>query len=137
MPRRIKCPNCGAPLILLRNGREAKCEYCDSEFEIETDEEEMEPDRPTESYEYGHTRAVSSTKPSPKSKKVCMALCICFGWLGIHQFYVGKIGWGIAYMFSYGLFFIGWIGDISKIAKGEFTDSEGCPVCLDYGAPTL
>ena len=30
-----KCPNCGGVLDLINGGRAAKCQYCDSEFEIE------------------------------------------------------------------------------------------------------
>lgn len=62
---------------------------------------------------------------SPKSKIVALILCIFFGGLGIHKFYVGKIGMGILYFFTAGLFGIGWIIDIIIIATGHFKDKNG------------
>lgn len=46
----------------------------------------------------------------PKNKWVALALCI-FTFCG-HKFYEGKIGLGILYLFTVGLFGIGWIMDI-------------------------
>lgn len=46
----------------------------------------------------------------PKNKWVALALCI-FTFCG-HKFYEGKIGMGIIYLFTGGLFFVGWIIDI-------------------------
>lgn len=66
-----------------------------------------------------------TTVTSDKSKKTALWCCIFGGFLGIHQFYVGKIGKGILYMFTAGLFCIGWIVDIIKIATGSFTDNAG------------
>lgn len=39
-------------------------------------------------------------------------LCLYLGFLGIHKFYERKIGVGILYLFTCGLFFIGWFYDI-------------------------
>lgn len=65
---------------------------------------------------------------SPKSKIVALVLAILFGTLGIHRFYVGKIGSGILYLFTGGLFCIGWIVDIIKIVTGKFQDKNGLPL---------
>jgi restriction system protein len=65
---------------------------------------------------------------SSKSKTVALILCIFFGCLGVHRFYVGKIGTGIIYIFTGGLFTIGWIIDIIKIATGTFTDGAGVAI---------
>lgn len=54
-----------------------------------------------------------------------LLLCIFLGGLGVHRFYVGKVGTGILYLFTGGLFGIGTLVDIIKIAIGKFTDKDG------------
>lgn len=49
------------------------------------------------------------------SKKVDLILCLSLGYLGIHKFYEKKIGIGILYLFTVGLFAIGWIYDCMKL----------------------
>lgn len=68
------------------------------------------------------------TNSSDKSRGTALILCILAGWLGLHQFYVGRIGKGILYMFTFGLFFFGWIGDLLKIINRTFTDNVGNPL---------
>lgn len=65
------------------------------------------------------------TITSDKDKTVALLLCIFLGGLGIHLFYVGRIGKGILYLFTCGLFGIGWIVDIIQIACGNFKDNTG------------
>ena len=60
-----------------------------------------------------------------KSKMVALLLCIFLGGLGIHRFYVGKIGTGIIWLLTGGCFRIGYIVDIVMIATGKFTDKAG------------
>lgn len=60
-----------------------------------------------------------------KSKMVALLLCIFLGTLGIHRFYVGKIGTGIIWLLTCGCFGIGYIVDIVMIATGKFTDKAG------------
>ena len=65
---------------------------------------------------------------SHKSKMVALILAIFLGYLGIHRFYVGKVGSGIIWFLTGGLFVCGWIYDIAKIASGTFTDGAGCVI---------
>jgi Predicted membrane protein len=46
---------------------------------------------------------------------VTYALWFFAGTLGLHKFYLGKVGWGIIYLFTFGLFFIGWFVDLFLI----------------------
>lgn len=41
-------------------------------------------------------------------------ITLLFGWLGVHKFMDGKIGIGLLYVFTFGLFGIGWIIDVVK-----------------------
>jgi restriction system protein len=65
---------------------------------------------------------------SAKSYWVTLLLCISLGIFGIHCFYVGRIGRGILFAFTGGLFIIGWLGDIFKILSGTFKDGAGMPI---------
>lgn len=62
---------------------------------------------------------------SEKSKAVAALLCFFVGLLGIHRFYVGKIGSGLLWMFTGGLLGIGAIVDFFVILFGSFTDKAG------------
>lgn len=52
---------------------------------------------------------------NPKNKWVAFALCFFLGFVGAHKFYEGKIGMGILYIFTGGIFGIGVIIDLIKI----------------------
>ena len=68
------------------------------------------------------------TGTSDKKKWVAFFLCLFLGFLGIHRFYVGKIGTGLLYMFTVGLFGIGAFVDLIKILLGTFRDNVGAPL---------
>ena len=65
-------------------------------------------------------------KISKKEKTIALILAIIgiFGVAGIHRMYVGKIGTGILWLLTGGIFFIGTIVDIVKIANGNFQDKQ-------------
>lgn len=67
-------------------------------------------------------------RTSPKSKKTTMILCVCLGYIGIHDFYLGRIGSGILKLFTVNLFLFGWISDMVKVASGTYKDGAGEPV---------
>ena len=50
-----------------------------------------------------------------KNKWVAFVLCLFLGLVGAHKFYEGKILMGIVYIFTAGLFFVGWIIDLIAI----------------------
>jgi restriction system protein len=47
----------------------------------------------------------------PKNKWVALLLCFFLGYLGAHKFYEGRIGLGVLYIFTCGLFGIGLLVD--------------------------
>ena len=62
---------------------------------------------------------------SPKSRLVTLLLCIFVGGLGVHRFYVGKVGTGVVWLLTAGCFGIGALVDLILIICGSFTDQEG------------
>lgn len=60
-----------------------------------------------------------------KSRLVALLLCIFFGVLGLHRFYLGYWGWGLIYLFTGGIFGIGWIIDIIRLILGGLKPKDG------------
>jgi len=68
---------------------------------------------------------------SPRSRLVVLLLCLFFGALGVHRFYVGKIGTGVLWLLTVGLLGIGALVDFIMIGAGSFRDANGLRV-LDW-----
>lgn len=94
----IKCPECGREI----SDTAEKCPNCgyplieETPYPISTEEQETE---------------------IQKDRNTALILCIFLGCFGAHKFYEGKIGIGILYLFTGGLFCAGWIIDIIDIAR--------------------
>lgn len=68
------------------------------------------------------------TLASEKKRKTALVLCLVTGMFGGHLFYVGRIGKGILYACTGGLFLIGVIMDAIAIASGSFKDNVDAPL---------
>ena len=62
---------------------------------------------------------------SDKSNTVALLLCFFIGFLGVHRFYVGKIGTGILQLVTLGGLGIWALIDFIMIVMQKFTDGEG------------
>lgn len=62
---------------------------------------------------------------SKKKRLPALLLCLFLGGLGIHRFYVGKIGTGILQLCTLGGLGIWVLIDLIMIIVGAFTDKEG------------
>lgn len=62
---------------------------------------------------------------SPKSRLVAFLLCTFVGMLGVHRFYLGRVGSGIAMIFTLGGLGIWLLIDWIIILCGSFKDGDG------------
>lgn len=121
-----KCSACGAPL---QNGTCAYCGATSASAQAANmpggGQQTPYPTQP----QPGSNQGVPVTNPYTnvplKSKWTAFLLCFFLGYLGIHNFYVGKIGMGILYLLTLGLFGFGWVIDIFRILLNAFRDSYG------------
>lgn len=73
---------------------------------------------------------VTPAGASPKLRLVALLLCLLVGMLGVHRFYVGKIGTGILELITLGGLGIWVLVDLILIIVGAFKDKEGRPVLV-------
>ena len=62
---------------------------------------------------------------SPKNYIASLLLCFFLGTLGIHRFYVGKVGTGILMILTVGGLYIWQLIDLILIIVGKFRDKQG------------
>lgn len=65
------------------------------------------------------------TDASSKGFVPTLLLCFFFGVLGVHRFYVGKVGTGILQLLTLGGLGIWALIDFIMIVVGSFTDKQG------------
>jgi TM2 domain-containing membrane protein YozV len=72
--------------------------------------------------------ANTTTATGQKSWLVALLLCFFVGVLGVHRFYVGKIGTGVLMLVTIGGFGLWALIDLITIAVGKFSDKQGLPL---------
>ena len=126
----MNCKNCGA-----NNKEGAKfCEYCGTSLPkpqepqapvtviINNNVGSTPEEKPQPQSSYTSNYSLYDYLPAKKSKGTVFIICLLFGWLGMHKFYVNKSTEGVLYLLTFGLFGLGRIIDIIKILNGNFTD---------------
>ena len=120
--RRTKmfCRNCGKEID---NGARF-CTHCGASVSAGTAPIQPQYQQPVINIVNTNTN-VNSFGYEHKSKWVAFFLCLLLGEFGAHRFYVGKIGTGIIWLFTFGFFGIGWVLDLIIILCGGFRDKAG------------
>lgn len=62
---------------------------------------------------------------SPKKILPAFLMCLFLGPLGVHRFYVGKIGTGVAQFLTFGGLGVWALIDLIILVVGQFRDKEG------------
>ena len=73
-------------------------------------------------------KILSTERVSEKSFVSTLILCLLLGGLGVHRFYVGKVGTGIIMFMTLGGLGIWTLTDLIRIAVQRFTDSDGAVI---------
>ncbi len=71
-----------------------------------------------------------TTTSSLSDKGFVPAILLCFflGTLGVHRFYVGKVGTGLLQLFTVGGLGLWTLIDFIMIVSGNFKDKAGLPI---------
>lgn len=64
-------------------------------------------------------------------------ITVFFGWFGLHKYLDGKVGMGILYTFTFGLFSIGWFFDIVKLIMPSFSSNTKSVTVQNFTKPTV
>jgi len=77
-------------------------------------------------------RRTATVAVSPHKRLYAILLCLghFVGINGLQRFYVGKIGTGLLWLFTFGLLGIGQLIDFIRILVGQFTDKQGSPLLM-------
>lgn len=132
-PSKLYCPNCHTRVAATAS----LCSNCNENLVVPSSSGSSTQNSytGTSSYSVSSPAAASNStrynsKVSDKSRAAAAILCFLLGGLGIHRFYVGKIGSAILQIISCCVFigFIWVIVDFIMIIVGSFTDSNGKPL---------
>lgn len=127
----MKCSSCGAPI------ESNKCGYCGStnnhfKNEVQNSGNQQNGYSQTPGNININIGNLAHQDPytyengkSPKNFGVTLLLSLFLGMFGAHHFYSGRILKGILYLFTFGLFYIGWFIDVILIILKKYKDSKG------------
>lgn len=127
---KFKCKNCGSRKYEKENEHIYKCVYCGYKEEVylkeENNTEELEANQQALEQQIDELREEIASRDERKHRSTTIELIvtIVLGQMGVHRFMKGKIITGLIYLFTGGLFGLGWLGDIIKCATRLGSDDR-------------
>jgi TM2 domain-containing membrane protein YozV len=80
---------------------------------------------------YQQPGAMAPAGKSDKPWMTVLLLCLFAGGFGVHRFYVGKTGSGVAQLLTLGGCWVWAFIDLIMILTGKFTDAQGRIISKD------
>lgn len=124
-PTDRKCPACGSRVFVELETDEAKTAQMEQQATSQAFEQASGPQVV---YRTIHQTVYVKPEHSDRNRWVALLLCLVGGTLGLHRFYVGKVGSGIFYLLTGGVFLFGAVADFFCILLGSFRDRQGLPL---------
>ena len=126
---KFKCENCGSTECEKVDDETYKCAFCGKVQKIFFEQKKQKEDENSKDEDLNNSQKSSgfekvqkgidnSFKFYDKHKLlITMLVTIVFGWCGVQKFLKGQIILGLVYLFTLGLFYVGWIIDICDSVK--------------------
>lgn len=120
----VICPYCGCQVELLQTAQAQQPQVVINNTNTNTNTNpntntNVNPNRNTNTNDFrDFNRSAAPMQAAGgrmRNKWVALALCFFLGGFGAHKFYEGKVGMGILYLCTVGLFGIGWFIDLIRL----------------------
>lgn len=112
-----KCPSCGSTVFVTEDTLKSR--------EAHREDSGRGDREPEVRYQTIHQTIYVRPEVSRRNRWVALLFCFLGGVIGLHRFYVGKIGTGILYLLTGGLLGFGIFVDFIVILVGSFRDRDG------------
>ena len=129
MQQWYQCPNCGVQVAF----GTPSCPNCRTQLNWPTQQQpppqyQQPGQTPQYQQQVGYSQQYAMPILSPKSRLAVTLLAWFLGVFGVHRFYIGKVGTGIAMLFTLGGLGIWAFIDFIAAAAGSLRDGDNLPI---------
>ena len=116
------CNNCGQPLTWQQQPQPPP------QQPVQTPHYQQQYQQPQYQQQAGYGQQYATSIVSPKSRLAVTLLAGFLGTFGVHRFYIGKVGTGLAMLFTLGGLGIWAFIDFILAAAGSLKDGDNLPI---------